>query len=271
MIKNLYRKIINLTYKKKIFDVLLNFYFDCEIERFKKMNDFRQFGEKYYSQGDEDGIIEKINEILEIKKGFFLEIGCGNGTENNTHYLILNDWKGIWIDADKKNIKYINDNITKSPNLTVIESYVTPENIKNIPHLNNIKSVDFLSLDIDSNDSQVLDSLLKSIDTKFICVEYNSKLGSSGIYKNKAEAWCKDDYQGASFKALEIICNKYGYKYLCSTISGVNLFFVKGNLFKKFRDYSINKPSAAKYFLAERSVGHQPSLNFINQIFQAND
>ncbi len=57
-------------------------------------------GFKVYSQSDEDGIIETICNRLQLDGGTFVEIGCGNGHENNTHYLLLKDWKGIWIDGD---------------------------------------------------------------------------------------------------------------------------------------------------------------------------
>jgi hypothetical protein len=44
-------------------------------------------GFKVYSQADEDGIIEQICLRLDKRRGSFIEIGCGDGRENNSHYL----------------------------------------------------------------------------------------------------------------------------------------------------------------------------------------
>ncbi len=55
-------------------------------------------GYRVFSQNDEDGIVQSIFNDIGIKNKLFIEIGIGNGIENNTHNLILQNWKGIWID-----------------------------------------------------------------------------------------------------------------------------------------------------------------------------
>jgi hypothetical protein len=64
-------------------------------------------GFKVYSQADEDGILEAIFGRLRIDQGNFVEIGCGNGLENNTHYMLLKGWRGFWVDGDPQNISAI--------------------------------------------------------------------------------------------------------------------------------------------------------------------
>ena len=49
-------------------------------------------GLKVYSQADEDGIIQEIFKRLGVLKKTFIEIGVGDGTENNTLYLLLQGW-----------------------------------------------------------------------------------------------------------------------------------------------------------------------------------
>ena len=51
-------------------------------------------GYKVYSQGDEDGIIDAIFRVVGEGSRVFVELGCGNGLENNTHYLLLRGWTG---------------------------------------------------------------------------------------------------------------------------------------------------------------------------------
>ena len=67
-------------------------------------------GYKVYSQNDEDGIINSIFNDIGTDNKIFIEIGVGNGIENNTHNLILQDWKGIWIDSDHTYLKNIEKN-----------------------------------------------------------------------------------------------------------------------------------------------------------------
>ena len=57
-------------------------------------------GYKIYSQNDEDGIINSIFKDIGLDNKFFIEIGIGNGIENNTHNLLLQNWNGVWIDTN---------------------------------------------------------------------------------------------------------------------------------------------------------------------------
>ena len=70
----------------------------------KKVNQYALKGFKVYSQNEEDGIIEDIFNDIGIKNKIFCEIGIGNCIENNTHYLILKGWSGLWVDYKKKHI-----------------------------------------------------------------------------------------------------------------------------------------------------------------------
>ena len=64
-------------------------------------------GFKVYSQADEDGLLEEITRQLGIDRGHFIEIGCGDGRENNSHYLLLKGWRGVWVDGIRQNIAAI--------------------------------------------------------------------------------------------------------------------------------------------------------------------
>ena len=63
-------------------------------------------GWKAFSQADEDGIIDAIFRTVGGNKTF-IEIGCGNGLENNSHLLVLNGWKGVWVYGSEPNVAHI--------------------------------------------------------------------------------------------------------------------------------------------------------------------
>jgi hypothetical protein len=64
-------------------------------------------GFKVYSQSDEDGIIEHIFGRLPQLTKTFIKIGCGNGLENNFHFLVLKGYKGSWVDGNAEKIACI--------------------------------------------------------------------------------------------------------------------------------------------------------------------
>src|ERR1700723_4547972 len=60
-------------------------------------------GYRVYSQADEDGILHEIFRRIGEGKRTFLELGVGNGLENNTLFLLVQGWSGIWIEgSDRK-------------------------------------------------------------------------------------------------------------------------------------------------------------------------
>ena len=64
-------------------------------------------GAKCFSQGDEDGIIAEIFRRIGPRHRTFVEFGAGNGLENNTAHLLLQGWRGAWIDGDPANVEII--------------------------------------------------------------------------------------------------------------------------------------------------------------------
>ncbi len=62
--------------------------------------DLRKFlWNRKYSQRGEDGVIAKIFDSLEIKKGFFVELGGWDGiVDSNTHLLAENGFSGVYME-----------------------------------------------------------------------------------------------------------------------------------------------------------------------------
>ena len=64
-------------------------------------------GYSVYSQGDEDGILDEILRRLGITYGTFLEIGVGDGLQNNTAYLLAKRDGTVLADANARQISQI--------------------------------------------------------------------------------------------------------------------------------------------------------------------
>lgn len=217
-------------------------------------------GFRVYSQTDEDGIIEEV--FRRIGEGrTFLEIGCGDGLENNTHYLLLKGWTGLWIDGSPKNLASIRRNLPD--NVRSLEVRKMLVDINNVGEF--ARDVDFLSLDIDGNDIHVLESFIQKAQPKVICVEYNSKFPppfSISAKYDKGYVWKEDDYMGASLQAFVDLLTRY--QLVCCGLSGLNAYFVRKDLASAFTVYStetLYQPFRLELFYPHG--GHPSSLRFL--------
>lgn len=231
-------------------------------------------GWKSYSQCDEDGIIReclaRIGRTVPLSRTF-VEIGCGNGLENNTHQLLLDGLRGGWIDGDEANIAAVKNGLgsTTFNDLLVIRSFVTAANAAalagDMTAFLGTGDLDFLSLDIDGNDTYVMSGLLSVLRPKLICVEYNAKFRpptALTIAYDAVHRWSGGDYFGAS---LQYWVNQLGgYRLVSCNLSGANAFFVRDDLAGAFPEYSVEQLfQPARYHLVTTVSGHPATLRWL--------
>ncbi len=243
-----------------------------EIQR-NHPNPFNIYGKKCFSQSDEDGItLEILKRIKKISNGSFLEIGVGDGTENNTLVLLSLGWNGIWVGGS--NLAFDTSN---SKRLRFFKNWVTAENIVEIIYnglnTSKIKGLDLISVDLDGNDYFIVKKILeaKLLPSVFI-LEYNAKFPPPikfSISYNPHHKWIVDDYFGASLSLWNQLMNQYGYILICcNSHTGANCFFVKKEFSKLFKEIpnDIEKIySEPRYFLYKNFV-HKRSIKLIQQI-----
>ena len=236
------------------------------------------YGRKVYSQCDEDGIIEEIFNRIGTTDKTFIEIGCGQGLENNTHYLLLKGWKGVWIDGSNENIRFIKNQLgyrgDKNKKLSITQTYVDRDNINQILKENLVQiahegtTVDFLSMDIDGNDLEVLRHI-NAISPRVICVEYNAKFPPSlceTINYDPAHRWQGDDYQGSSLAAIHKVMESHGYTLVSCSIAGTNAFFVRNEDIGPINILPLEKLyMPARYHLCHKDSGLPASLKFLRK------
>jgi len=227
------------------------------------------WGFKVYSQADEDGIIESICRRIGLDTGTFIEVGCGDGRENNSHYLLLKGWRGIWVDGNAQNIAAIRAALPPTDRLRVVEAMVTPDNVVELltPLPGGTSSLDLLSVDVDSIDLQIARSAVKALRPKILVGEYNAKLPYPlAVYVDEATpaGWGGDDYQGASLAAW-VETFESDYTLVSCNLAGTNAFFVRrdhaSNLFGNHPPAMLYQP--ARFFLTTLKSGHPPSLSFL--------
>jgi hypothetical protein len=234
-------------------------------------------GYKVYSQADEDGILADILSRLDGAPRTVIEIGCGDGTENNSAYLAVQGYRVCWCDASTANVAAIARGLggLEFPRLLVVRRFLDTDNVKGFigECLAFLKTTDLtvLSVDIDGNDLPVTLGALTACRPRVLCVEYNAVFPPSVsllMAYNPTHQWQLDDYQGASLLAW---CNALPeYRLVACSASGVNAFFVRRDLAGAFVEY----PVAALYEpprhrLIGLRAGHRPSLKWVRQAVTA--
>jgi FkbM family methyltransferase len=235
-----------------------------------------------YSQCDEDGIIReclnRIGKTTPLSRSF-VEIGCGNGKENNTHQLLLDGFFGYWVDGSAENIQTIAYELGGSvfTRLRVLEKIVDANTAPGIADNANLfldtDSIDFFSLDIDGNDIHVFKPFINTLNPKLVCVEYNAKFPpptAVSISYNDCHTWAEDDYFGASLQAWVNHLRPAGYSLVSCNASGANAFFVRNDLLAQFSIYNVEELyQPPRYHLVDYKKGHSASLKWLEQSLAA--
>lgn len=233
------------------------------------------YGYKMYSQNDEDGIIREIFNRIGTTNKVFIELGIGNGLENNTLALLFDGWSGLWIEASSESVNAIKKNMPRiidSGKLKVIESFITKKNINDLilPNINQ-KEIDLLSIDIDGNDFHVLDAITCLLP-RVIVIEYNAKFVPPVIYcmeYDETYRWQQNDFVGSSLKFLEIKLAEKNYCLVGCNLIGINAFFVRKDLLadKFLEPFSAEKHyEQARYYLTFGfSSGHLSSYKTLEK------
>lgn len=232
--------------------------------RYSEPKRLHRFEHQVFSQNGEDGALDEIFRRIGVTDRTFLEIGVGDGLENNTTYFLSKGWKGWWVDGDGRAVDKIKKTFWQplaNGNLTVRQALVTAENIGSI--ISDLKvpaEFDLFSLDIDRNTCFVWQAL-KALRPRVIVIEYNSSFPPDADWTVEYRAdlvYNCTSYLGASLKAYERLGAELGYALVGCELSGINAFFVRRDLCgdKFCQPYTAeNHYEPPRYFLLRRD-GH---------------
>jgi hypothetical protein len=190
---------------------------------------------QHFSQNGEDGIIAEIFHRISTEGKVFVEIGAGDGLENNTAYLLIQGWTGFWFDAGPT-YKRMQENASRyitANRVVVSEEFLTAENVAaTLERVGVPKQIDLLSVDIDRNTSFVWKALA-AWRPRAAIIEYNPAFSPSDSWEVSYQpklAWNGTLYYGASLLKLEEIGREMGYVLVGCGMAGVNAFFVREDL-----------------------------------------
>lgn len=208
-------------------------------------NPLLKSGRKFFSQSDEDGILLEILHRIGRDHGTCVEIGAGDGLENNTLILTCQGWKSVWIDAEP----LVFDAKCNPKVLSHHEQFVDVENVVEIVNSGltnlNANQADLISIDVDGNDGYLAEALLASgMRPEVIVIEINELLPPPIRFSQPYDAryvWDKSKNSGWSLQSVIDLLHPFGYACVgCNAQTGVNAFFVRTDFFGKFSDVPQN-------------------------------
>jgi len=184
------------------------------------------------SQNGEDGMIHEIFRRIGVTDRVFVELGVGDGRENNTAFLLSCGWSGFWIDGDDR-FTAVMERPDIAGSLRGRSAFITKENVGALlADLGVPRSFDLLCIDIDMNTYHVWDAL-RDYTPRVVVVEYNAAIPPDIDWKVRYAAnrmWDGSQNFGASLKAFELLGRDLGYSLVGCDLLGVNAFFVRDSL-----------------------------------------
>lgn len=211
----------------------------ARINEAKQSANLQDFEFKVFSQWGEDGILQRLTQIIDVPNKTFIEFGVEDFFESNCRFLMVKDnWQGFVIDGSAKNIARLqNSYFFWRYDLQAETAFITKDNINDLLQRSGFDhDLGILSVDIDGNDYYVLDAIEEYKPRILIC-EFNGVFGTerkiSVPYDAsfvRAEKHYSHLYFGASLPAMTHLAAARGYTLVGINSMGNNAFFVRNDL-----------------------------------------
>ena len=194
---------------------------------------------RVYSQWGEDGIVEWLVSQVNVPNDRFVEFGVETFKEANCRFLLQNrNWKGLVLDGSESNMAAMRgEGFYWMHDLTGKAAFVTAENINALITAAGFAGpLGILSVDIDGNDYWVWQAIT-CVDPAIVICEVNPILGDGhpvtvpydpAFWRFNAHK--SGLYFGASIAALRHLAAQKGYRFVGTSSTGINAFFVRDDL-----------------------------------------
>lgn len=192
----------------------------------KEEINLRTYEKRLISQNGEDGILQKIFDVVGTTNKYYIEFGAGNGHfGSNTKYLREKcGWTGLLLEGSCQENDAIN----------LHRAFITAENICDLFRKYDVpKEFDLISIDIDGNDFYVWKALCDEYRPRVVVIEFNQHFNfneDAVMVYNSNNIWNGSEAFGASILAFFNLGRKLGYSLVYQESNGANLFFVRDDV-----------------------------------------
>jgi hypothetical protein len=224
----------------RVRDMWVMEHFERRRETLSRVNPLLAAGRHFYSQSDEDGLIEEVwRRVGTDQEGVFVEFGVGTGLENNSIMLLARGWRGVWVGFQDLDV-----DVVGASRLKFLKRWITLDNVissidEGLAAIGNA-DVDLISMDLDGNDLHLCRRILETgRRPRVFVVEYNAKFPPPirwAMPYDAAHVWDASDYRGASLQSFVDLFSAFDYRLVACNVTGVNAFFVPTRFAPAFAD-----------------------------------
>jgi hypothetical protein len=190
---------------------------------------------KVTSQNGEDGIIEKIFEVIGTRNKWCVEFGAWDGiTHSNTYNLIANHgWNSLQIEAKSERFAELVKTHASHPKVICSNALVgfDPRSDSLEFHLRRARApldIDLAVIDIDGNDWHIWQSMAR-YRPRLLVIEFNTSIPNDVYFIQDKDPAIN---QGSSLRALIEFGRRRNHELVCAHRG--NAFFVEAADFPKF-------------------------------------
>ena len=193
-----------------------------------------QTGRNITSEHGEDGVIQKILEIIGEGEKWCVELGALNGVHGSNVWHLIKEqgWSGVLIEADRTYFEKLQQEYAGVDRAHCINTFVSFEGENSLDRLFTHTSLphtfDLFSLDIDGNEYHLWDSLTK-YRPRVMVVEFNPSIPNEVSFVQPRDM---SVFQGSSLRAFVELGKRKGYELVAT--NEINASFVLKELFPKF-------------------------------------
>ena len=217
------------------------------------------FQRNVYSQTGEDGIIDKILEVIHQKDKWCVEFGAWDGLHlSNVRNLIDSQgYSAVLIEPDPNRFRDLQNNYSQRDQVIAINKFVGFAEEGNLDQILSTTPIprdfDFLSIDIDGNDYHVWNAI-KKYRPKALVIEFNPTIPTNIRFVQPADPIIN---HGASILSLVELGKEKNYELV--SLLQFNAFFVDKKYYPLF-GIAANAPEILR-----------TNLDAITYIFSAQD
>src|SRR5271157_1836728 len=183
------------------------------------------FQKDQFSQNGEDGILERVFDLIGTETRTCCEFGAWDGVHlSNTRRLLMAGWSGLLIEADPERFRRLRDNYSENEGVKCICQFIRgADELQRALTENGFPApLDLLVIEIDGLDYYIFEEL--RIRPRLICVEVNA--GHSPL----SDVLFARDIAAIIGQPLSVFCRvgkRLGYRLICFN---ANAFFLRNDI-----------------------------------------